>query len=454
MGFDNFRINVVLRVLVLLGTAFVMLWGLLNTDWQVTPFVCAALLVLLVLEFIHYVELGNRQFANFLSSVSEHDFSTRISAAGKGKSFAQLASAYNLLTEEFRRLNSERAAKHQLLEALIEHVSIALLCIDENGKIILMNQGAKNLFNFPYIHNASALRKVDRKLPDLLASARAGENQLIRLRLGGEELPLSMFTTRFDLVDSTYTLVSFQNIRDELERREIDSWQKLIKVLTHEIMNSVTPIVALTTVIKQALVDDTGEINLAPLTVTERADLARSLVAIEARGKGLVRFVQSYTNLANPPPPFFTDVSVYALLERVSLLMGPELDAAGISLLTHCEPHSLSLRVDAQQIEQVLINLVKNAREALANRQDGRIRISCALNPVRGVQIVVSDNGPGIEAEQLQDIFIPFYTTRKEGSGIGLSISRQITIANQGQLQVTSAVGSGTEFTLTFRHPA
>jgi signal transduction histidine kinase len=453
MGFDDFRVNVGLRVMALLATMFVLLWGLLNTAWQVTPVVCAVILLLQVVELVLYVESSNRQFSAFLESIREHDFSARSVMRDKGPTFDRLASACNLITKEFLRLNSEREMKHQLLETLVEHVSIALLCIDQADKLIFVNQAAKTLFRSPHLQYTSTLARVTPELPPLLAQARAGDNQLIRLRLGGEVLPLSMSTTRFQFLEENYLLVSFQDIRAELDRREIDSWQKLIRVLTHEIMNSVTPIVALTAVIRSTLMDTEERLRLASLTAEEAGDLVRSLQAIEARGKGLVRFVQTYNSLANPPQPFFTEVNVAVLLERLALLLQPELDRAGIALAIRCEPRTLAVQADMQQLEQVLINLVKNAREALAGRNDGHIRVQAMQHPVRGVLITVADNGPGLDPEKLHDIFIPFYTTKKDGSGIGLSISRQLVMANRGQLTVSSEPGRGSEFTLAFRQP-
>ncbi|MDR0781742.1 MAG: hypothetical protein LBF16_13805, partial [Pseudomonadales bacterium] len=240
-------------------------------------------------------------------------------------------------------------------------------------------------------------------------------------------------------------------IRDELESRELDSWQKLIKVLTHEIMNSVTPMVSLSAAIKQSLVDESGQLCIGALSSEQSADLVRSLVAIEARGKGLVHFVQSYNNLAKAPKPYFTHVPVAALLQRIERLVKHELDLAKVALYTDCEPAHLSLRADAEQIEQVLINLVKNAWEAIGTRADGRIAIKASINCDHNVTITVSDNGEGIAANTLQDIFIPFYTSKRQGSGIGLSISRQLMLANKGHILVSSQPGLGSEFTLVFR---
>ena len=260
-----------------------------------------------------------------------------------------------------------------------------------------------------------------------------------------------MFTTKFELLGKTYSLVSFQNIRDELESRELDSWQKLIKVLTHEIMNSVTPIVSLSTVIKQALVDNSGQLRIATLSNEETTDLVRSLLAIETRGNGLVGFVQSYNNFANVPKPYFTAVPVAALLERICQLLQHDMERAGIVLQTSCEPANLSLWADARQVEQILINLIKNAREAIGSRANGHISLSATINRSNEVKITVGDDGEGIAVNKLQDIFIPFYTSKKEGSGIGLSISRQLTLANKGHISVSSQVGIGTEFSLVFR---
>jgi two-component system, NtrC family, nitrogen regulation sensor histidine kinase NtrY len=427
------------------------LWGLLNTNWQVTPLVCAVILLLLAVELVHYVETTNRQFSAFLESIREHDFSTRITLQTKGTSFSKLSDAYALIMDEFLRLNSEREMKHQLLEILVEHVTTALLCIDQKGELVFVNRAAKTLFRSPHLQYTSTLGKVTPELPPLLEQARAGEQQLVRLKLGGEILPLSMSTSRFQFFDDNYLLVSFQDIREELDRREIDSWQKLIRVLTHEIMNSVTPIVSLTDVICSTLLDAEGQLKLSHIRAEEAGDLLRSLQAIEARGKGLVRFVQTYNSFANPPQPFFTEVTLAPLLERLALLLQPELDKTGITLIIRCEPRTLAVQADMQQLEQVLINLIKNAREALVGKNTGHIHVVCSQQVTRGITITVADNGPGLEPEKLQDIFIPFYTTKKDGSGIGLSISRQLVVANRGQLSVSSEPGKGCEFTLSFR---
>lgn len=455
MGFNNFRVNIVLRVLVLLALTFVLVWGYVKTDWQMTLVVSGVLLLIMLIELVHYVETSNRHFTAFLNSITVHDFSIHYDLHKKGNSFDVLGKAFNKITLAMQQLNSERAAQHQLLEAVIEHVGIALFCIDDQGKITLMNQSAKRLFNTPYIHHAFALGKIDERLPALVRDATAGESQLINLNLDGQQQPVSMFTTKFELLGENYSLVSLQNIREELESREVESWRKLIKVLTHEIMNSVTPIVSLSSVIKEALISSNGKLSVTELSEQEAMDLVRSLLAIEARGKGLVSFVQSYNNLANVPQPYITDVAVLSLLERLRTLVQGEMTNAGITLSISCAPEELMLRADTQQVEQVLINLLKNARESISGDTNtcngGAIHIAASINADGHVQITVKDTGAGIGPDKLQDIFIPFYTTKKGGSGIGLSISRQLMQANKGYIAVNSEEGKGTLFTLVFR---
>lgn len=451
MGFENFRLQVVLRVLALLGNGFVLLWGWLNTDWQVTLAVSAVVLLLQAVELVYCVERSNRMLTSFLNSVAERDFSTRFSGGGQGEGFESMAAAYNRIMEEMAFLNSEREARNHLLSALVEHVSVALLCLDASQHIVLMNEAAKRLFGCPYLQNAHALGRVNAELPELVAQARDGESGLVTLELGGRRRPLSMFTTRFQLQDEDYLLASFQDIGSELETQEVESWQQLIRVLTHEIMNSMTPIVSLSSVVHKALVSESNELRAQLPDNQQRDDLVRSLNAITQRSRGLMHFVQSYKSLASPPVPSFSDIRVAGLLDRVVTLLRADLEAQGISTALRCQPEHLLLQADQQQLEQVLINLLKNACEAIAGRENGHIVLAADRNTGGDrVRITVEDNGCGIAAEHLQDIFVPFYTSKKGGTGVGLSICRQLMLANRGTISCSSTPGTGTVFTLSF----
>jgi nitrogen fixation/metabolism regulation signal transduction histidine kinase len=452
MGFNNFRFNIVLRVGGVLALCLVLIWGVLDTTWVATPIVCVGLLLLSVFELIRYVERTSRDLAGFLTFVAHHDFSTPPAVPGKGPVFAQLHAAYKLLAEEFRRLNRQKAANHQYLEAVIEHVGVALCCLDESGSVSMMNEPARRLFAVPHLNSLRSFSRIDDRLPELLQQLGDGERTLLNVSRAEDSLQLVLYATTFELLEQRYKLVSFQNIRDELDQQEIDSWQKLIRVLTHEIMNSVTPIISLSRLIRDTMIDDTeSPPAFRTLQPQERDDMLRSVTAIHARSSGLLEFVQAYRSFAKLPKPEFAAVDVRSLLERVRTLMSQELSSKRIAVELECAETGLSIRADARQAEQVLINLLRNAVDALADSPEPHIALRAARNDQGKVVLQVIDNGPGIAPEHLDNIFVPFFTTKRNGTGVGLSVSRQLMQANRGFISVRSVPGEGSMFTLKFQ---
>ena len=428
-----------------------MVWGLLNTDWQITPLVCGLLIALSAADMIRYVEKTNREFTTFLEFIYHHDFSVDIANRGKGRIFNNLSNAYKLITNEYKRLNLEKEAHYQYLESVIEHVSVALIGLNGEGTVILMNQQAKKLFKSPYLPSIDSFRRIDECFPETLHKLGDGERQLVSTRIEDEIFQLVLYATEFQLLGEHYKLVSFQNIRDELEQRENESWQKLIRVLTHEIMNSVTPIISLTSVIKETLMPRSNlHIAIGELSTEEHEDLLKSINSIESRSRGLLNFVRSYSNLTNLPTPEFSQVDVASLFDQVHTIMMQGLEKTEIRFEVNCPVKDLSIRADPQMIEQVLINLIKNAMEALEGREDPQIQLRGSINRQGMVILQVIDNGPGIDPANIENIFIPFFTTKRKGSGVGLSISRQIMFANKGMLSVNTNPGKGCIFTLRF----
>jgi nitrogen fixation/metabolism regulation signal transduction histidine kinase len=451
MGFNSFRLNIVARVVLLLALSSTLAWGWVAADWRVTPVVCGVLLVALAVELAWYVERGTRELTHFLTFVAHRDFSVPAALPFKGRVFDDLQGAYRRLVDEFRRLNLEKAAKQQYLEAVIQHVGIALVCFDENGDVTMANEPALRLFAMPHINSIQSFARVEARLPLLLEQLGDGDRTMLTLRRDDETLQLVLFATQFELLVQRYKLVSFQNIRDELERHELDSWQKLIRVLTHEIMNSVTPILSLSGVIRETLVDDESPARFRPLTPKDQEDVLRGVTAIHTRSTGLLDFVRAYRSFANVPAPVFAEVNVAALFERVRTLLAGEIEAKGIDLSVRCDDPSLSIRVDASQIEQVLINLVRNAIEALVERDVPRIELRAHRDESGRVLLQVADNGPGVDTAHRDNIFVPFFTTKRNGTGVGLSISRQLTHANRGLIGMRSAPEGGSIFSLRFR---
>jgi nitrogen fixation/metabolism regulation signal transduction histidine kinase len=452
MGLDNFRVRVTVRVLLIFAFSLALAWGWQNTTWVATLLVLAVLIVLGVFELIHYVERTSRELTGFLRFVGSQDFSTSIALPRKGRVLAELQDAYKVLGEAFRRLNRQKAANHQYLEAVVEHVGVALVCFDDEGAVTMMNEPARQLFGIPHLNSLRTFGHVDARLPDLLRALGEGERTLFSMKHGDDILQLVLYATRFELLEERYKLVSFQNIRKELDQREIDSWQKLTRVLTHEIMNSVTPITSLSRLMRDTMIDETGEAPVfRTLTTQEQTDMLRSVTAIHARSCGLLDFVEAYRSFTKLPTPTFATFTVLSLLERVSTLMARELQKRKIALTFECEEAELLVRADAGQAEQVLINLLRNAVEALAETSDPRITLRASRDERGKALFQVEDNGPGIAPENLDDIFVPFFTTKRNGTGVGLSVSRQIMQANNGLISVRSMLGRGSAFTLKFQ---
>jgi len=452
MEFNNFRANVLLRALALVILALVLAWSIGNTRWLATPFVCGVLVLLSAFELVRYVERTSRDLTNFLICVAHQDFSTPTAIPYKGRVFTELQEAYQVVTSELRRLNLQKAANHQYLEAVIEHVGVALCCLDEQGDVKMANGPARRLFDGAHLNSQKSFSRIDARLPELLMNMGDGERTRLDVRRGDDTLQLVLYATTFELVQQRYKLVSFHNIRDELDQQEIDSWRKLIRVLTHEIMNSVTPIVSLSELIRESLIDESAAPpTFRTLSPAEQNDMLRGITAIQTRSSGLVDFVQAYRSFARLPAPELARVEVRTLLERVRMLVSRETEATGIAVSVACSQPDLVVRADVRQIEQVLINLMHNAIEAVPETRGPRIELHGCRNAQGQVLMQVIDNGPGIPAEHLDSIFVPFFTTKRNGTGVGLSICRQLMHANRGFISVRSTPQSGTAFTLRFR---
>ena len=365
--------------------------------------------------------------------------------------FRELESAYRLLAGKYRSLNLQRAANHQYLEALVEHVSVALICLDGSGAVTLMNREAKALFKTPHLASLKSFGRIDPSLPTAIEELADGGRALISVKIADEALQLALFATEFELLGERYKLISFQNIRDELEQREIDYSQKLIKVLTHEIMNSVTPIISLTKLIRDRLVDEkTGEldVNLDERRATRSGARPRLDPFARQRVAQVRSGLQRVDQPAAAEPRGRRRRGAARSRARADGARARGRGRGTASAGRRCQHdgarRSAADRAGADQSP-------KNAAEALAGRDDGSVPVRGARDDHGKVLIQVIDNGPGIDAAHLDNIFLPFFTTKRSGSGVGLSVSRQIMALNKGMLTVKTALGAGSEFTLRFR---
>lgn len=437
----NFRINIIARIAII----FLLVAGIAASFIQgyvLTAVFIGALTALGVSNLIYYVNQTNRDLANFIASVQYDDFITTTSARHKGESFGELYKSFNMVNRKFQEIRAEKEANHQFLQSIVEHIDIGLLCFNGEGEAILMNKALQALLHKSYLINVNSLRQVDEALWATVKSMKSGERELVKLTVDNKMKQLAIRCIELVLKGGHYRLVSFQDIQTELEQQELVAWQKLIRILTHEIMNSVAPIASLSSTISDVIANSTA------LDEGGMKHIKNSVDVIRKRSEGLLGFTETYRTLTRIPPPNFELVEAGRLVEEICTLFQAELESKGIKLEASLPVQPVSFQADPALLEQVLINIIRNAADALAGREHPRIKVNVQKTGAKA-QIIVADNGKGMPEEALEQAFVPFFTTKKEGSGIGLSLSRQIMRMHKGNIELQSVEGEGTVVTLT-----
>lgn len=453
MPVRNFRLILITRVLLLFGFLSLESWLVMYSELYLGMGLVALLIIYQIYGLIHYLDLTNRQLVRFLDAIRYSDFSQSFHMKNQGTSFEELGKAFNEVMHAFHRERDQKEEHFRYLQTVVEHIGIGLIAFNQEGNVKLLNNAGKRLLQVPTLNHISSLKRNYLSLYQAMHKIQVDEQSLVRINRQNDPLQLSLNATEFKLRENWYKLVSFQNIHYELEEKEMEAWNNLIQVLAHEIMNSITPISSLSdtvhNIIQQELQNDEKDYSSEVLH-----DIRDALQTIHKRSQGLMHFVESYRKFSQVPEPEYEQIMVGQLIKRVHNLMNSEMEQFSITFTTETNPETLELSADPHLIEQVLINLLKNAIRAVAQIRNPHICLNASLNPEGRVRIRVSDNGPGISQSALDKIFVPFYTTRKpqqrEGSGIGLSLSRQIMRMHHGSLTVRSAEGEDTTFTLLF----
>lgn len=401
-----------------------------------------------LVELYRFTSQTNRKLTRFLESVKYSDFLSGFANDNKlGRSFRELNTAFNEVLEAFRNTRTEKEEHWQYLNTIVQQVRTGIISFDPDGQVQLMNTNAKRFIGIASLKNVNELADTNPKLYQALMEVQSGKSTLYK---SGNEYLLTLQATELRIRGNTVKLVTLQNIQNELQKQELDAWQNLTRVLRHEIMNSITPISSLTSTLREILDHDMTKVeNHYELQSEGAEDLREGLTTIENRSKGLIKFIDAYREYTSLPQPKIKSIRVKDLLEKVAQFMKPELKKTSIQFGYHCESEYITIQGDEEMIEQVLINLIKNAMEALEQVENPRIELNGSFHD-NAVSIEVIDNGSGIIPEAIERIFIPFFTTKKTGSGIGLALSRQIMQMHNGSLTVKSEPDVKTVFTLNF----
>ncbi len=413
-------------------------------EWFFTPLVLVICLAVSIWSLIYYIEKTNKDLTHFILSIKQGGFTTSFTPGRKGETFRKLSEAYNDVIEEFKNVNLQRETHYQYLQTLTENIQVGIISFDMNGIIQLINPAALQLLGTMRMKNINELKSINTKLHHAISELQPGQRQLLRTLIVEDEVHLSLQMKELVMNEIPYKIVLIQDLNRELEEQEVEAWQKLIRVLTHEIMNSVTPIVSLAEAVNTMLSDTNGERkDLHQLDLEDKEDLFGSLETIEKRSKGLLRFVNAYKDFVKTPDLAIKHVDVSMLINNVVSLLGPELSKHKIKLRRDEMPQKLFAGADAAWLEQVVINIIKNAVDALEGRVNPTITIK-AFQQSKRTYVTIIDNGIGMEKDVLNKAFIPFFTTKKMGSGIGLSLSRQIMRLHKGSLNINSELNKGT----------
>ncbi|MFV3077737.1 sensor histidine kinase [Niveispirillum fermenti] len=453
MGYKRFELNVTVRVALLALSSMLLGIMLVETSFRATSFLVGLAILAQVGGLLRAVTRTNREVARFLGAIAHSDFTQTFALGRQGAGFEELGTAINQVMEKFRRSRATSEQQADYLHAMLNHVPVALAAVYEDGRVELLNNFAHRLLGPEELSRRTTDGQL---LTDALCKLAPGSRSLIRVAAGSSVGPqqLTVTATRLILGGESRLLLSLQNIAGDLEATEVRAWQDLVRVLTHEMMNSLTPIASLTRTAQGVLTDLREKAADQPELAEEIADAEMAVDTVARRSGSLLRFVERYRQFTSVPKPQLSRMKVKEITERLQRLMAPAAQDHGIGLEVLVLPPQLELQADTDMVEQVLINLLKNAVEAMRGmepRRGGhRIRLTAHLDEGGHVVINVGDNGPGIPSEVAEKIFIPFYTTKREGSGVGLSLARQVMLAHGGSINMSPDPDGGTVFTLRF----
>jgi len=452
MVYKRYTLSVILQLILILAVLFCMAFLFFNLDrkqYIYTFIVLLSLLSFQIYYLLRFITRTNRELTKFISAIKQEDYSLKYPSIKNKGSVAELHQSFNTIIEAFKQVKIDREVQFNFLQLIIENIEIGILAINEKQEIVLMNTAAEKLLG---VHKSKTWRQLKTKAENICNEAEnifSGGKKLIEARSDNIYFDLSIEVINTTLLGKAHKLITLNDIKKEIEQKELDAWIKLIRVLNHEIMNSTTPISSLTETILMLLEDkETGVKPLKEIDEEVVADVIDSVKTIQKRSNGLYDFVNEYRKLTKVPPPRVEKVKAKSLIENVVKLMQSTISENHIKISYQINPEDLIIALDPNLIEQVLINLVKNAIEALSETKNAKINITAGLENEHPY-ISISDNGPGIEPEIMDEVFVPFFTTREEGSGIGLSLSRQIMRLHNGSISVQLKI-SDTSFLLLF----
>ncbi|MEO6188203.1 MAG: HAMP domain-containing sensor histidine kinase [Ginsengibacter sp.] len=436
-------IRVALLFITLFASAFLLLQG-----WHFYQLFLAPIVIYQLIELYRFQHKSQEEIKQFVESVQYRDFSRYFDVKHAPAELQSMREGFNQINTTFKIISKEKETQYQYLQKILELVQTGILSYEnESGEVMWMNESLKQMLQLPYLKTIHSLAKRDTDLYNDIIGLKSGEGKVSKAHLDKSSFKVLLSATAFSTEGKIFKLIAFQNINEALDESESQAWQRLLSVMTHEIMNSIAPISSLADTLKNRL--EKSVMHMTSKTAAVH-DLELGIETIKRRSEGLLKFAETYRNLNKITTLNLNKIYVRDLFESLYQLMQPTLEQKNIEMDIVLKDTGLVLHADANLIEQVLINLVVNAIEVVKDRPDPTIVLSATTLNNKKVMLKVSDNGIGMSEEVLDKIFIPFFSTKKNGSGIGLSLCKQIMMLHKGSIHVQSKEGEGSAFTLQF----
>lgn len=450
MTFKNFNTLVSLRVVALFLSSLFAAWLIVETKYYMAMAFVSALTVLQLISLLHFVKTTHRELGRFMGAIQNSDFSQTFSYRELGDSFAELGDAFTMVLDHFRSTRSQKEEQGHYLRMLVDHIPVALVTIHDDGRVEGLNNAARRMFTPGFPKTPAEFANFGEDLVAAVTSIRPGDAQVVRTDSKVSNRQLKIEATEIIIGGERLKILSFQDIQSELDATEFDAWRELGRVLTHELMNSLTPVSSLADTATTMLADLKKETDSESDIGREVEDIHSAVEAVARRSQGLLHFVENYRQVMRVPPPVISTFHIGDVFERTQRLMQSDLDERGITASFDVAPAELQIDADPDLLEQALINLIRNARDAMEECDQKEIEVRAGVNKRNRVEISVQDTGGGIPPEVAERIFVPFFTTKESGAGIGLSFSRQIMLAHRGTIDLDTEEGKGTTVYLRF----
>lgn len=447
MIFNRYEWRLVLRVLLLfvavVATTLVVMNGQVFYGVITVPMVIYS-----VLDLIRFNKKAQDEVNQFVESIHYRDFSRHFDVRKAPNELKPLRKGFNDINTTFKLISRERETQYHYLQKILELVDTGILSYEEEtGEIAWINEAFKSLISIPYLKTIHSLEKREPILYKDVVKLKPGEAQVLSITRDQQQVKMLVTASTMRSDDKLYKLIAFQNVSEALDETESKAWSKLLNVMTHEIMNSVAPISSLADTLKNRL--QSPEIANS-MESGDLEDISLGIETIKRRSEGLLKFTESYRSLNKITKLDLNKLLVRNIFENLASLMRPMLEKKNIELEIILRDPALAIEADINLLDQVMINLLVNAIEAVKDREEPRITLSAETQSSSRILVKVTDNGLGMPPELLDKIFIPFFSTRKTGSGIGLSLCKQIMLLHKGNIQAQSTEGKGASFILQF----